>query len=189
MSSVVHVGYIVAVSHCILNQTTRWFWEGRGGWVEGFVVKFLQRIKPLGVGLYQLPCPEFGFLGNPRRPMTKEEYERLPRFKDHCRKLAKKAVEDLTAFIRLSAAPRLKVLALVGVEGSPTCGVYITSKRIAGESVRAKGKGIFIDMLERMLKARGLNVYFYGLDLKHLDETVDKIVKALENRVKDMGLL
>jgi len=189
LNGVPHVGYVVAVSHCILNQTTRWFWKGSGGWVEGFIVKFLERLKPLGIGLYQLPCPEFGFLGNPRKPMTKEEYMSLPGFTDHCRKLAEKAVEDLTAFTRFSVDPKLRVLAVIGVEGSPTCGVYTTSKRTAVGSIRIPGKGIFIEMLEKMLKAKGLDVAFYGLDLKQQDETVARIVKALENQVKDPGLL
>lgn len=181
--------YVVAVSHCILNQTTRWFWDGRSGWVEGFIVKFLEGIKPLDVGLYQLPCPEFSFLGNPRRPMTKEEYDSLPGFKDYCGKLAEKTVEELMAFVRLSATPRVRVLAVIGVEGSPTCGVHTTSKRVAGESIRVEGKGIFIEMLERMLEAKGLDVAFYGLDLKRQDETVARIVKALKNQVRGLGSL
>ena len=189
MNHAPHVGYVVAVSHCILNQTTRWFWEGSGGWVEGFIAKFLERIKLLGIGLYQLPCPEFSFLGNPRKPMTKEEYRDLPGFAEHCRKLAEKVVEDLTAFTRLSVDPKLRVLAIIGVEGSPTCGVYTTSKRTDAGSVRTPGKGIFVEMLEEMLEAEGLGIAFYGLDLKRQDETVARIVEALENQVKDSAPL
>lgn len=180
MNHVTRTGYIVAVAHCILNQTTRWFWEGEGGWVEGFVAKFLEEVKSLGVGLYQLPCPEFSFLGNPRRPMTKEEYEHLPKFKEYCRSLAEKAAADLTAFIRLSRTPKLRVLAIIGIEGSPTCGVRTTSRRICGESVRVLGKGIFIDILEQVLESEGLSIALYGLDLKRVDETVTEVVRILK---------
>ncbi len=184
-SNYVHLNYVVAVAHCILNQATRWFWNGdSGAWSKGFVSDFLEKIKSMEVGLYQLPCPEFSLLGNPRRPMTRDDYELLPGFTGHCKILAENILRDLKAFKELSTEPRIEVLAIIGIEGSPSCGVEFTSRRIAETSVRAPGKGIFMELLEKLIVSEGLNVAFYGLDGKKLTESISNILHNLTKRMK-----
>ncbi|MBS7611935.1 DUF523 domain-containing protein [Candidatus Bathyarchaeota archaeon] len=185
MSKYTNSNYVVAVAHCILNQATRWFWEGdSGAWTEGFVSDFLERLKLMGVGLYQLPCPEFGLLGNPRRPMTRDDYELLPGFIEHCRTLAENVLRDLKAFKELSTEPKIEVLAIIGIEGSPSCGVEFTSRRIAETNVRAVGMGIFMELLEGLIVSEGLNIAFYGLDGRGLTESILNISHSLEKSVK-----
>lgn len=181
--------YIVAVAHCILNQTTRWFWDGNSGaWTDGFVLEFLERLKLIGVGLYQLPCPEFSLLGNPRRPMTRDEYETLPGFVDHCRTLAKNVIRELKTFKELSTKPRIEILAVIGIEGSPSCGVEFTSRKIADINVRTIGRGIFMEVLEDLMAAEGLTIPFYGLDGRRLSESAVEISNMLMENLKKVNL-
>ncbi len=187
LSGYLYSKYIVAVAHCILNQATRWFWDGgSGAWTEGFVSDFLEKLKPMGVGLYQLPCPEFNLLGNPRRPMTRDDYEALPGFVNHCRILAESVIRELKTFKELSIKPRLEILAIVGIEGSPSCGVEFTSHRISDASVRVAGRGIFMELLEKLALSEGLNTAFYGLDGRRLTESISDISHALITRIKGM---
>jgi predicted secreted protein len=182
-----HSKYIVAVAHCILNQTTRWFWnDGSGAWTEGFISDFLERLKPIGIGLYQLPCPEFSLLGNPRKPMTRDEYEIFPGFVNHCRILAESVLRELKAFRELSIKPRLEILAIIGIEGSPSCGVEFTSHKISDTSVRVTGRGIFMELLEKLALSEKLDIAFYGLDGRRLTESISDISHALMTRIKQL---
>ncbi|MEM2849196.1 MAG: 2-thiouracil desulfurase family protein [Candidatus Bathyarchaeia archaeon] len=181
----IHSNYVVAVAHCILNQATRWFWDGdSGAWTEGFVSDFLEGLKLMRVGLYQLPCPEFGLLGNPRRPMTRDDYEVLPGFVVHCKALAESVLRDLKAFKELSIKPKIKILAIIGIEGSPSCGVEFTSRRIAENSVRVAGRGIFMELLEELIESEGLHIAFYGLDGRRLTESISNISHNLMRSMK-----
>jgi len=176
--------YMVAVAHCILNQTTRWFWNScSGAWTEGFILDFLEKLKPIGIGLYQLPCPEFNLLGNPRKPMTRDEYETFPGFVNHCRILAEAVIRELKAFKELSIEPRLEILAIIGIEGSPSCGVEFTSHRISDASVRVAGRGIFMELLEKLALSEKLDIAFYGLDGRRLTESISDILHALTTRI------
>lgn len=184
-SDYIHSNYVVVVAHCILNQATRWFWNSdSGAWTEGFVSDFLEGLKLMGIGLYQLPCPEFGLLGNPRRPMTRDDYEVLPGFIVHCKALAVNALRDLKAFRELSTKPKIEILAIIGIEGSPSCGVEFTSRRIAETSVRVAGKGIFMELLEELIVSEGLNIAFYGLDGRRLMESISNISHCLAKSMK-----
>ncbi|MEM3545911.1 MAG: 2-thiouracil desulfurase family protein [Candidatus Bathyarchaeia archaeon] len=183
----VYSNYLVVVAHCVLNQATRWFWNNESGaWTEGFISDFLEKLKMMGVGLYQLPCPEFSLLGNPRRPMTRDEYEVLPGFVDHCRTLAKNTLRDLKAFKELSTKPKIVILAIIGIEGSPSCGVEFTSRKITNTSVRLTGRGIFMEILEELMSIEGMNIPFFGLDGRRLTESISNISHLLEKRIKEL---
>jgi len=64
-------------------------------------------------------CPEFLFLGFPRLPASKEVYEKLG-----MREYAKKVAEFIERVIKEENPSRV---ILIGVKGSPTCGVFHTT--------------------------------------------------------------
>jgi predicted secreted protein len=129
-------------------------------------------IRPLierGVGIVQLPCPEVSFLGMRRWGMTVEQYN-TPAYRRHCRKILRTTIDTLRALADDGCA----IEGVVGVEGSPSCGVETTCGGYAGgeleeageqQAVRIAGRGVFVDELRAMLAEAGLgDVPFTGVE-------------------------
>ena len=171
---------ILVVSHCILNRSTRW-WQREKPIAKnrGMTIRILSIVARLRMGIIQLPCPEFTFCGNPRPPRTKDEYLELPGFREHCRKLAEEAAEELMNLIKNAKEPRIKILAVIGVERSPTCGVKCTPVGKGSFKRYVEEEGIFIRMLNESLKKREIYVPFMGVDLDEPEKIAKKISRLL----------
>lgn len=187
---------IVLVSHCLLNQNTRY---AGGATRPGVVGEVIAELVAAGCGIHQLPCPErrawggalkrhvvrmYGSKGTPaylvRRPLlwvftwwTGLVYRRL----------AREVARDVADYRRSG----FEVVGLVGVAASPTCGVTTTldlrrslevvascplaqlTREVMNEQVvlacRTAGEGLFIRVLRRELRRRGLEVPMLEHDL------------------------
>lgn len=131
---------LIIVSHCILNQNS--------------VVEPLARAKgpfpiakiflDMGVGVLQLPCPEFKFLGPIRVPMSKEEYD-TKEYRELCKNLFVPILEDIKKYI--SAGYDIK--GIIGINESPTCSITGNRGIFMEEIFKLLEKEeIFIDYLE-----------------------------------------
>lgn len=179
---------VVVVSHCLLDQNTRY----PGGAVcPGAVVGALQGYLDDGVGLLQMPCPEQRAWGGVRRPplLWALRHRRLsgalrgllPVVRRHLRfrydRLARTVARDVADASRAGQ----QVVGVVGVAGSPSCGVHttmdldvalrrlsrsghaLTAPWLAREVVEAAerpGAGLFAEALRERFAARGLDVPF-----------------------------
>jgi len=170
---------ILVLSHCILNRATRWWQRGKPlDDNRGMTVQILDLLAHLKIGVVQLPCPEFTFCGNPRPPRTKNEYLSLPGFREHCARLADEAANYLKNLIDNAREPPLRILAIVGVERSPTCGVKCTPTGRGMNKRYEEKKGFFIELLAKSLRKRGLKVPIIGVDLdrpEEFSETLNKL--------------
>jgi len=173
---------VLVVAHCVLNRSTRWWRNGRPlEKNQGPVREILEFLAKYNIGAFQLPCPEFTAVGNPRPPATKDDYLNVTGFKEHCRRLAVKAAEQLRTLVQKSRNPRIKIMAIVGVERSPTCGVKSTPRTLNGETRFLCEKGIFLEMLEKEISKNGLKVPIIGLDMrnpKSLCRELEKLANA-----------
>lgn len=102
------------VSHCILNANAK---------VEGLSVyagvhPLVGELAALGIGIIQMPCAEFAGCGMKRWGQTREQYEH-PSFLALCEGYADEAYRQVLEYRRCG----YDVLGVVGIEGSPTCGV------------------------------------------------------------------
>jgi len=167
---------VVALAHCILNQSTRWWKDGKE-LRRGLIREVIDALASMRIGAVQMPCPEFSFCGNPRPSRTKEEYRSLPGFMMHCRRLAKAMAENLKGLTTLSKRPKIKIVAVVGIERSPTCGVELTPyKRVGREEFEYRRmKGLFMEALEEELESLGISVPMLGLDLRKPEALVNNI--------------
>lgn len=140
---------VLVLSHCLLNKGTRWWQEGKPPERNiGLAREIIEYALRHNIGLVQMPCPEFTFLGNPRPSRTKDEYEALEGFREHCEKLARAVAEQVRSLITMSRNPSIQIVAIVGVKRSPSCAVRSAiSKR--PETPNQCGKGIFIEALEK----------------------------------------
>jgi len=182
-------GRVVFLSHCLLNQNVRYLGgAGRAGGVSEVVDGYLGR----GVGICQLPCPEqrawggvlkrrmlvaYGSAGTVRAPAarlllrpftwyTRRVYARL----------ARAVTRDILDYRRCG----VEVVGLVGIGGSPSCGVATTldlpaavsaltrcpaarlDRRTLNEDIIAPnvhpGEGLFIHALRQQLARAGAHV-------------------------------
>lgn len=170
---------LVAVAHCILNQATRWWNEGKlEPPAKGPLSEVVQKLTELGIGIYQLPCPELLFLGNPRRAMNKDEYEALAGYRAHTRRLASKAASELEELLSKSEAPRLDLIGLIGLARSPSCAC---SEALFERAInRREATGIFFEELLLELRRRGLSPRLIEVDVKEIKRSLLDLDKLRE---------
>ena len=167
---------ILVLSHCILNRATRWWQKGKPiDNNQGMSIQVLDLLSQLKIGVVQLPCPEFTFCGNPRPPRTRDEYLSLPGFREHCTRLADETAKYLKNLIDNAREPPIRILAIVGVERSPTCGVKHTPIGRGDDKRYVEEKGIFIELLTKRLGKMGLKIPCIEIDLDRPEEFTEKI--------------
>jgi len=166
---------VVVVAHCLLNQNS----VVRGlAAAPGVFRELLEVIAEKGYGVVQLPCPETSYAGLDRWWQSVEQYDN-PGFRNHCRRLALEVADYLDSL----REGGVRVAALIGVRGSPSCGVFETySARWGGNPAeaepgkRVRGRGVFMRILIEELERRG-----YDLKLLEFD-TGDPSASAEELR-------
>jgi predicted secreted protein len=170
---------VVLVSHCILNQSTRARWGGGGARRDtGILRDLVDLLMAEGIGVVQIDCPEFSLFGNPRRPRTKEGYD-TPEFREICSQIAGRTCDRIAAFQR-TGPTGIEVVAVLGMEGSPSCGVGRTPRIIDDEGVDASEPGLLIETLMEKMRNMGLETPILGMSLRE-DEGEERLraLKAL----------
>ena len=159
---------ILFVSHCVLNVASKvvLYEKDEIEAEENLRRKFLAQAVEKGVQLIQLPCPEFTLYGACRWGHTITQIDN-PFFKEHCRKILEPIYLQKDEY--LNHAERFRVLGILGIDGSPSCGVDYTGKGNWGGSFDGrtdlqdtlksatfgKGSGVLIDVLRQGLEQRG----------------------------------
>ncbi|MDZ4168486.1 MAG: hypothetical protein U1E26_02355 [Coriobacteriia bacterium] len=158
---------VAVVAHCHLNANTKV--HGLADY-EGARRDVVDSLIQCGVGIVQLPCPEATYLGLARWGMTREQYD-VASYRRHCQKLLEPIVEILLAL----KADGCTIEAVVGVDGSPSCGVSRTCVGYAGGEIAALSDtgipqaseapkpGVFIEVLQALMGDAGLDVEFRGV--------------------------
>jgi predicted secreted protein len=150
---------VIVLAHCILNQNSR---------VTGLacypavVEEIVNLLIKHDVGILQMPCPEVTYAGLKRKIQTREQYG-IPKFKCLCRQTARSAAKLIQKYHR----DGVTVLAVLGIEGSPSCGITEPS-------------GFLIEELAAELEKRKITVPFHELNLK----AIATDIKWLKNIVK-----
>ena len=142
---------ILVVAHCLLNHFTR--------------VRGLEPVSFRPVGPFvQLPCPEALYLGLDRWAVTRNQLD-VPEFRRFCQSLITHYADLLEMMARKGAT-----IKVVGIAGSPSCGVATTSSGYTGGQVhetahsRVCGRGIFMEELQAELGRRGMAFHAEEVD-------------------------
>ena len=188
---------VVFLSHCLLNENTRYL---GGACRRGCVREVVQQCLDQGIGIVQMPCPEQQAWGGVLKKRllrlygTRASHPALHRLEWALlpigllftrlvyRRLARQVAAQIDDYLRSG----FEVLGVVGVDGSPSCGVNKTVEiHGAVEAISAldprtvsvdqqnavvrryaqPGPGIFIAALQRALRRRGLEVPLLAHDL------------------------
>jgi predicted secreted protein len=104
----------------------------------------------------QLPCPEALYLGLDRWAVTRNQLD-MPEFRRFCRSMIIHFADLLEMLAKKGAS-----ISIVGIAGSPSCGIITTSSGYSGGRVReaqhehVPGRGVFMEELLAELERRGV---------------------------------
>jgi predicted secreted protein len=187
---------VMFLSHCLLNENTRY---AGGAFREAGVDEITDALRKKGIGIVQMKCPEqktwggvlkrdmlmgYCIKGMLLRPFLKAYMIFfLWKTKRSFKKIAKEVVSEIKDYLDSG----FKVCGIVGIKGSPSCGVSaaLDLKRAAEfaadleietlnreyfnencyKKCMVNKSGIFFDALNRELLANNINVKFFEHDL------------------------
>jgi uncharacterized protein YbbK (DUF523 family) len=189
-------GRVILLSHCLLNQNVRYL---GGATRPGSVDELVDAVQAAGVGICQLACPEQQVWGGVRKRRLLLAYGADRVGLAPLRRLLTPLALAYTRWRYQQLAGRVaaavadyrrsghEVVGLVGVDGSPSCGVQRTldvsraltalagcdpsavdatifNDRVVLATVVA-GEGLFVAALRRELRRRRLEVPLFAHDL------------------------
>jgi uncharacterized protein YbbK (DUF523 family) len=187
---------VIFVSHCLLNENTRYL---GGAFRPGGVSELVNCFQREGLGICQMHCPEqrawggvlkrylLPIYGSRGTLFYRVRHLLLPLFLRYTRwryrRLAKEVVSDIEDYVRSG----FEVAGIVGVGGSPSCGVCTTldlrrslevvagcplvmlDRRVMNEEAitacLSEGEGLFIIALHHELRRKQLALRWYEHDL------------------------
>lgn len=162
---------ILVVSHCILNQASKVKSYNTEEMEEENKLRkeLLKEVFDKGIELLQLPCPEFIMYGSKRWGHVKNQFDN-PFFRKNCKEILNPIIEQLKEYN--NNKDRFKILGIVSVEGSPSCGYNLTCKgnyggELGGCSnlqekiegiVMVNEAGVFMEELKILLDKNDLHI-------------------------------
>jgi predicted secreted protein len=147
---------VAFVAHCLLNQNSK---TDGGARCPGVYSPLVEELRERGWRIEQMPCPELAFTGLNRFWAVREQYDTTA-FRRPCRRIA----AAVAGAIEVHVARGDDVI-LVGIDGSPSMGVHVTSSDPArggrpewpdGAPELSPGSGIFLEELTAELAERGV---------------------------------
>lgn len=163
---------IILVSHCILNPYSKVQGLLNEKKVEASRKAVETILKDFETGIIQLPCPELLYRGLSRKPASRNSYD-TPEFRRICREIADQAVKLARGYEQEG----VRVMAYLGVEGSPSCGVEWTHFK---EDEAEKGSGVFTEALSEAMGKAGIQIMFLGLPEKEKYGEIEELLEKLD---------
>lgn len=148
---------VAFVAHCLLNQNSK---THGGARCPGVYSPLVEELRAHGWRIEQMPCPELAFTGLHRFWAVREQLD-TSAYRRHCSRLAAAVAGAIDVHVR-----RGDDVILVGIEGSPSMGVRVTSSApdLGGRpewpdasAELSPGSGIFMEELVSELAARGID--------------------------------
>lgn len=176
---------IVLVCHCVLNSNSKV--EGLSQY-EGVFKEYVNIIANKGIGIIQLPCPEMIMYGIKRWGHVKEQFDNLF-YRQECRRILEPIIQQIRNYVDFG----YEIVGVVGIDGSPSCGVNFTcSGNFGGEIVdscqidnildslkEVNGSGVFIEELKKYLQEINLEIPFISINEKDVYRSLDEIANKI----------
>lgn len=187
---------ILVVAHCVLNENAR---VQGGAFHPGGDDGIIDQAQRAGVGIVQLPCPEQASWGGVQRPrmwvmlgkkgtlLYRLRRPFLTAFRWQTKRVQRRLARDAVRVLRDFAENGYEIVGIVGIGGSPTCGVtrrldlsraveYVagvaperlvrdTFNRECARAGVVPGEGWFVQELRRELRRWRLDVPFFESDV------------------------
>ncbi len=175
---------ILVVSHCFLNDATKLKYENKEEANKEREQKrdFLRKMLDEGVELIQLPCPEFLLYGANRWGHAASQFD-TPFYKEASKKLLEPIILQLKEY--QNHGDRFELLGVVGIDGSPSCGIEFTYdgnwggefsgnpnfEETMASIERIEKPGIFMEVFMKELKNENIDIDFYTM--KSISENME----------------
>ncbi|MBL7083539.1 MAG: hypothetical protein ISS41_07910 [Candidatus Aminicenantes bacterium] len=180
-------GKIVVVSHCILNVHSL---EENLAVYPGLEEEVVNLLIKKGAGIYQIPCPEVELAGIFRKPLPKESYDH-PKIRKVYNKLAGSITKTLSWYKKKD----YKIVAVLGAEGSPTCGIDFMGRW--KENIKGKkefprdiefvsGMGVFMEEFKTSLNKTKIHPDWIGIPGKSLRSLKPEIFAEILNKLDNI---
>lgn len=174
---------IILLSHCILNANSKV--EGLSQY-RGILRDYIDVIADKGIGIIQLPCPEMILYGIKRWGHVKEQFD-TPFFRQQCRIMMEPIVQQLRNYVDFG----YEIVGVVGIDGSPSCGVNFTcSGNFGGEISNITNldeikdtlkdvneMGVFMEELKNLLCEENLDIKFLAIDERDVYSSLEEITQ------------
>ena len=155
---------IIFVSHCVLNQNSVVYPLARAkGAYKDIIIELINN----DIGIHQLPCPEYRYLGLKREPMSKEQYDN-----EDFRKINNEIARDAVTVIKEYLSNSYEILGLIGINESPTCSIN-------------GNKGILMEELTDMLDKANIRLNYIDVPTDYHDgEKSKEFIEELKSLIK-----
>jgi len=183
---------IVIIPHCILNLNAKV--RGLANFPE-IAKELVVFLLDQNVGIIQMPCPEFTLLGEARWGQCVQQYN-TPYFRRHCREIAQQIVDQVEEYL----ANDYQVCGIIGIDGSPSCGVGLTCEGEWGGELSTnlnlqnqlatlrmvEDSGVLVKELQKALAERNIQLPFLGFpeDADLNQEEKQSFFQSLENFIQ-----
>lgn len=178
---------VILLSHCVINEKSK---------VKKFEInppgdikEFINLLIDNEIGIIQLPCPEMFCYGLKRWGHVKEQFD-TPHYREICRELFQPYLEQIKEYI----ANGYEIIGLIGIEGSPSCGIYKTcSGKWGGELggnpylqdtintiTLADESGVFIEEIKNILSENNISFPFIDYNKNEIDVFMKRIKTIIE---------
>ncbi len=161
---------IIFVSHALLNQNAMSVGKAK---FPGVVKDIVELLAEAGVGIVQMPSPEFEFNGSPEwKFKPKESWDKTKGYRTHCRSLSLQVLKQIEKYMIRD----YRIVGILGVEMDPTSAVY----QVDTGTRAIPGKGIFIEELEEQMKKKNFQVPIIGVNLNNIYSSMEKLQSLLK---------
>lgn len=176
---------IVLISHCILNVNAKV--EGIANYSSGLKEVICTLIEN-DFGIIQLPCIEQAMGGINRWGQVKEQLD-FHSFRDKCKEMLIPVINQVEDFYKNG----YEISAVIGVDGSPTCGVSKTCSgkwngEICGQNnieekiatlKEIESSGVMMEELKILLELKGIDVRFFGINESNPQNGINTILENI----------
>ncbi|NQT26656.1 DUF523 domain-containing protein [candidate division KSB1 bacterium] len=160
---------VIVLSHCFFNLFARAKGVSKANKNWATVDHILSFLREKNVGIIQLPCPEILYQGLNRDACGIENYDN-----EKYKKICQKIVDDYTYLIEEYLKSNLEVQAIVGINGSPSCGIDYT---YSSKRKKLNRKGVFLDKFNEHLKRKNIVIPFIGVNISSQADIYEAIRK------------
>jgi len=181
---------MILLSHCILNSNAKV--EGLAKY-KGVLKEVVKNLIDSEYGIMQLPCPEMQGYGIKRWGHVKEQFD-TQYFRKNCQSILVPIVDQIVDYTRNGYIFE----AVIGIDGSPSCGVNMTCSsacwggEVANEygildkikDVKlVEGQGIFMEEFKIALDVHQIELPFIAIDEANPASSTKEIINYLRGEI------